>query len=115
MQKGNYDLNDFLKQMKQIRKLGPLENLLKMLPGAKKMGLANVQIDPKQLAHIEAIILSMTLEERKNPDIIKSSRKQRIASGCGLSVHEVNKLLEQFIQYKKMMKQFSSGNMQLPF
>ena len=115
MQKGNYDLNDFLKQMKQIRKLGPLENLLKMLPGAKKMGLANVQIDPKQLAHIEAIILSMTLEERKNPDIIKSSRKQRIASGCGLNVHEVNKLLEQFIQYKKMMKQFSSGNMQLPF
>ena len=115
MQKGNYDLNDFLKQMKQIRKLGPLENLLKMLPGAKKMGLANVQIDPKQLAHIEAIILSMTLEERKSPDIIKSSRKQRIASGCGLSVHEVNKLLEQFIQYKKMMKQFSSGNMQLPF
>lgn len=115
MQKGNYDLNDFLKQMKQIRRLGPLENLLKMLPGAKKMGLANVQIDPKQLAHIEAIILSMTFEERKNPDIIKSSRKQRIASGCGLSVHEVNKLLEQFIQYKKMMKQFSSGNMQLPF
>ena len=115
MQKGDYDLNDFLNQMKQIKKLGPLENLLKLIPGAKKMGLNNIQIDPKQLSHIEAIILSMTPSERKNPDIIKASRKTRIASGCGRSVHEVNKLLEQFLQYKKMMKQMSNGNFKMPF
>jgi len=115
MQKGNYDLNDFLNQMKQIKKLGPLENLLKLIPGAKKMGLTNIQIDPKDLAHIEAIILSMTEAERKNPDIIKASRKTRIASGCGRSVHEVNKLLEQFLQYKKMMKQMATGNFKMPF
>ena len=115
MQKGNYDLNDFMNQMKQIKKMGPLENLIKLIPGAKKMGLNNIQIDPKQLAHIEAIILSMTEEERKNPDIIKASRKTRIANGCGRSVYEVNKLLEQFIQYKKMMKQMASGNFKMPF
>lgn len=115
MQNGNYDLNDFLNQMKQIKKMGPLENLIKLIPGAKKMGLNNVQIDPKQIAHIEAIILSMTEEERKNPSIIKASRKTRIATGCGRSVHEVNKLLEQFLQYKKMMQQMASGNFKLPF
>ena len=115
MQKGNYDLEDFLSQMKQIKKLGPLENILKMLPGAKKMGLSNVQIDPKQLGHVEAIILSMTKEERKKPEMIKASRKTRIANGSGRSVHEVNKLLEQFEQYKKMMKSISNGNFKLPF
>ena len=115
MQSGKYDLEDFLKQMKQIKKLGPLENLIKMLPGAKKMGLNNVTIDPKQIAHVEAIVLSMTPKERKNPDIIKASRKTRIANGCGLSVSEVNKLLTQFEEMKKMMKQMSNGNMKLPF
>ena len=79
------------------------------------MGLNNVQIDPKQIAHIEAIVLSMTKEERTNPDIIKASRKQRIAKGSGRSVQEVNKLLEQFEQTKKMMKQISSGNFKMPF
>lgn len=115
MQSGKFDLDDFLKQMKQIKKLGPLENLIKLLPGAKKMGLTNVNIDPKQLAHVEAIILSMTPKERKNPDIIKASRKTRIAKGCGLSVQEVNKLLMQFEQMKKMMKQMSNGNFKMPF
>ena len=115
MQSGKYDLEDFLKQMKQIKKLGPLENIIKMLPGAKKMGLNNVTIDPKQIAHVEAIVLSMTPKERKNPDIIKASRKTRIANGCGLSVSEVNKLLTQFEEMKKMMKQMSNGNMKLPF
>ena len=115
MQSGKFDLEDFLKQMKQIKKLGPLENLIKMLPGAKKMGLTNVNIDPKQLAHVEAIILSMTPKERRNPDIIKASRKTRIAKGCGLSVQEVNKLLMQFEQMKKMMKQMSNGNFKMPF
>ena len=115
MQSGKFDLEDFLKQMKQIKKLGPLENLIKLLPGAKKMGLNNINIDPKQMAHIEAIILSMTPLERKKPEIIKASRKTRIAKGCGLSVQEVNKLLTQFEQMKKMMKQMANGNMKLPF
>ena len=115
MQSGKFDLEDFLKQMKQIKKLGPLENLIKLLPGAKKMGLNNINIDPKQMAHVEAIILSMTPLERKKPEIIKASRKTRIAKGCGLSVQEVNKLLTQFEQMKKMMKQMTNGNMKLPF
>ncbi len=115
MQSGKFDLEDFLKQMKQIKKLGPLENLIKLLPGAKKMGLNNINIDPKQMAHVEAIILSMTPLERKKPEIIKASRKTRIAKGCGLSVQEVNKLLTQFEQMKKMMKQMANGNMKLPF
>lgn len=115
MQQGKFDLEDFLSTMKQMKKLGPLENLLKLIPGAKKMGLNNVKIDPKQLAHIEAIVLSMTPKERRHPEIIKASRKTRIANGSGTSVQEVNKLLQQFDQMKKMMKQFSNGNMKLPF
>ena len=115
MQQGKFDLEDFLSTMKQMKKLGPLENLLKLIPGAKKMGLNNVKIDPKQLAHIEAIVLSMTPKERRHPEIIKASRKTRIAAGSGTSVQEVNKLLQQFDQMKKMMKQFTSGNMKLPF
>ena len=115
MKSGKFDLDDFLNQMKQIKKLGPLENILKLLPGAKKMGLNNIQIDPKQIAHIEAIIQSMTKKERNDPSIIKASRKQRIANGSGRSVQEVNRLLEQFENYKKMMKQVSSGNFKMPF
>ena len=115
LQKGKYDLDDFLNQMKQIKKMGPLENLIKLIPGARKMGLGDVQIDPKQIAHIEAIIQSMTKEERRDPSIIKASRKQRIATGSGRNVTEVNRLLEQFENYKKMMKQISSGNFKMPF
>lgn len=115
MMQGKFDLEDFLSTMKQIKRLGPLENLLKLIPGAKKMGLNNVKVDPKQMARIEAIVLSMTPNERKHPEIIKASRKTRIASGSGTSVQEVNRLLQQFDQMKKMMKQFSNGNMKLPF
>lgn len=115
MSKGEFDLEDFLDQMKQIKKLGPLENLIKMLPGAKKMGLNNVNIDPKRLSHIEAIILSMTPYERKNPNILKASRKERIAKGSGTSVTEVNALLKQFEESKKLMKMFNNGNLKLPF
>lgn len=115
MQSGKFDLDDFLSQMKQIKKLGPLENLLKLLPGASKMGLNNVNINPKDLAHIEAIILSMTPYERKHPEILKASRKERIAKGSGRNVMEVNRLLTQFEQSKKMMKMISNGNMKLPF
>ena len=112
---GKFDLEDFLEQLKQVKKLGPLENMLKLIPGASKMGLNNITIDPKQIAHIEAIIQSMTIKERQNPDIIKASRKIRIANGSGTSVQEVNRLLTQFEQMKKMMKQFKNGNMKLPF
>lgn len=115
MQKGKFDLEDFLSQMKQIKKLGPLENLLKLIPGASKMGLNNVNINPKDLAHIEAIILSMTPYERKHPEILKASRKERIAKGSGRNVMEVNRLLTQFEQSKKMVKMISNGNMKLPF
>ena len=115
MQQGKFDLEDFLSTLKQMKKLGPLENLLKLIPGAKKMGLNNVKIDPKQMAHIEAIVLSMTPKERRNPDIIKASRKTRIAKGSGTSVQEVNRLLQQFDQMKKMMKQMSNGNFKMPF
>lgn len=111
MKKGTYDLNDFLNNLKQIKKLGPLENIIKMLPQARKMGLNNISIDPKDLAHVEAIISSMTLKERKNPDILKASRKQRIAKGSGRSVEEVNRLLKQFNMMKDLMKKMSNGNM----
>lgn len=115
MKKGNFDLEDFLNNMKQIKKLGPLENILKMLPGARKMGLNNINIDPKQLARVEAIVLSMTLEERRKPEILKASRKQRIAKGSGTTVEEVNRLLKQFEQMKIMMKQISNNNFKFPF
>lgn len=115
IQSGKMDLEDFLSQLKQIRKLGPLENLIKLLPGARKLGLNNISINPKEFAKLEAIISSMTLKERKNPDIIKASRKQRIANGSGTSIQEVNKLLNQFEQMKKMMKMMKNGNFKMPF
>ena len=115
MMSGNYDLEDFLTNLKQIKKLGPLENILKMLPQARKMGLNNIQVDPKDMAHIEAIVLSMTPYERKHPECLKASRKQRISKGCGRDVSEINRLLKQFEEMKKMMKMMSNGNMKLPF
>ena len=115
MTKGTFDLEDFLVQLNQIKKLGPLENILKLLPGAKKMGLNNVNIDPKLMARTEAMILSMTPEERKHPEIIKASRKQRIAKGSAMTVTDVNKLLSQFEKMKKMMKMMQNKNFKLPF
>ena len=115
MMKGNFDLEDFLNQLNQIKKLGPLENILKLLPGAKKMGLNNVNIDPKIMKRTEAIVLSMTPEERGNPSILKASRKKRIADGSGTTVTDVNRLLNQFEDMKKMMKMMSNGNFKMPF
>lgn len=115
MQSGKYDLEDFLTQMKQMKKLGSLESLLKLIPGAKKMGLNNIKIDPKDMAHVEAIILSMTPYERRHPEVLKASRKERIAKGSGRPVMEVNRLITQFEQSKKMMRQLSSGNFKMPF
>ena len=115
MKSGKYDLEDFLVNMKQIKNLGPLENILKMLPGARNMGLNNINIDPKDMAHIEAIVLSMTPYERRHPEVLKATRKQRIANGSGRSVEEVNRLLKQFEQMKTMMKQMTNGNFKMPF
>ena len=115
MKTGKYDLEDFLVNMKQIRKLGPLENIIKMLPGARNMGLNNISINPKDMAHVEAIVLSMTPYERRHPEVLKASRKQRIAKGSGRTVEEVNRLLKQFEQMKLMMKQMSNGNLKMPF
>jgi len=115
LKKGTFDLEDFLTTMKQIKKLGPLENILKMLPGARNMGLNNINIDPKDMAHVEAIILSMTPYERRHPEVLKATRKQRIAKGSGRSVEEVNRLLKQFEMMQKMMKQMSNGKMKMPF
>lgn len=115
MMKGNFDLEDFLNQLNQIKKLGPLENLLKLLPGAKKMGLNNVNIDPKIMKRTEAIVLSMTPEERRDPSILKASRKKRIADGSGTTVTDVNRLLNQFEEMKKMMKMMGNGNFKIPF
>lgn len=115
MRSGKYDLEDFLTNLKQIKKMGPLENIIKLLPGMRKMGLNNINIDQKQMAHVEAIILSMTPYERRHPEVLKASRKKRIASGSGRSVEEVNTLLKQFEEMKRMMKMMQNGNLKLPF
>ncbi|MGG5252976.1 signal recognition particle protein [Neobacillus sp. SM06] len=108
MRTATFTLDDFLDQLGQVRNLGPLDELLKMMPGANKIkGLNNVQIDEKQIAHVEAIIRSMTKEEKTHPEIINSGRKRRIAKGSGRTVPEVNRLLKQFDDMKKMMKQMA--------
>ncbi|RFB19089.1 signal recognition particle protein [Bacillus sp. HNG] len=105
----SFTFDDFLEQLAQVRKMGPLDEILGMLPGANKMkGLKNVQVDDKQIGHVEAIIRSMTKVEREQPEIINSSRKKRIAKGSGRTVQEVNRLLKQFEDMKKMMKQMTN-------
>ncbi|MEN2666393.1 signal recognition particle protein [Listeria aquatica] len=102
--------DDFLDQLQQVKQMGPLDELLKMIPGANKMkGMDNLQMDDKQLGHIEAIIKSMTKMEKDNPDIINANRRKRIARGSGRPIQEVNRLLKQFNEMKKMMKQMSGG------
>jgi len=105
----SFTFDDFLEQLSQVRKLGPLDELIRMLPGANKIkGLNNIQVDEKQISRVEAIIRSMTKEEKANPEIINSSRKRRIAKGSGTTVQEVNRLLKQFEEMKKMMKMMTS-------
>ncbi|EPR26518.1 Signal recognition particle, subunit ffh/srp54 [Geobacillus sp. WSUCF1] len=109
MRTATFTLDDFLEQLGQVRKLGPLDELIKMLPGANKIkGLANIQVDEKQIARVEAIIRSMTKEEKTHPEIINASRKKRIAKGSGTTVQEVNRLLKQFDEMKKMMKMMTN-------
>ncbi|MBQ5153586.1 signal recognition particle protein [Macrococcoides caseolyticum] len=108
MKTSSFTFDDFLEQLEQVKALGPLDELLKMIPGANKMkGLNNVNMNAKQIDHVQAIIRSMTKEERNNPAIINVSRKKRIAKGSGRSLSEVNKLIKQFEEMKKMMKQFT--------
>jgi signal recognition particle subunit SRP54 len=109
MRSASITLDDFLDQLDQVRNMGPLDELLKMLPGANKMkGLNNLKIDDKQISHVEAIIRSMTKEEKEKPEIINASRRRRIAKGSGRPVQEVNRLLKQFEEMKKMMKQMNN-------
>ncbi|HEX6293257.1 MAG TPA: signal recognition particle protein, partial [Herpetosiphonaceae bacterium] len=103
MQKGKFDFEDFLNAMKQMRRLGPLQQILGMLPGMSQLKI-DEHINEDDLKHVEAIIQSMTAEERRNPDIIKQSRKERIARGSGTDLDDVNELLKQFREMQRMMK-----------
>lgn len=107
-----FDFNDFIDQLDQMNKMGPLEDLLKMIPGMNKIpGLDQLKVDPKETAHMKAIVLSMTPEERENPDILSQNRRKRIAKGSARPLAEVNRLIKQFNESKKMMNQMSNGNM----
>lgn len=124
IKKQEFDFNDFLEQMQQIKKMGSLKSILQMMPGMPKE-IKDMDIDDRQFDRVQAIIFSMTEKERANPDIINVSRRKRIAQGCGMDIHEVNRLIKQFNESKKMMKQITkmqSGGgkkgkrrMQLPF
>jgi len=109
IRKAAFTLDDFLDQLKQVRRMGPVSSILGMLPGLPGKQLKNVQVDDKQLDRVEAIIMSMTPQERRHPDIIDGSRRQRIARGSGAQVNEINQLLKQFRETQRLMKQFASG------
>ena len=120
IRESTFTLDDYLEQFQQIKKMGSMEQLLGMIPGVKASALKDVNIDEKQVAHMEAIIKSMTAEERNRPEIINASRKRRIAKGSGRGVEEVNRLLKQYDQTNQMMKQLSKmgkkgGKMRVPF
>lgn len=122
MRANDFNLEDFMNQMQQVKKMGPLKDIIGMLPGMGKLNLNDVEIDEKAMLHVEAIIQSMTVKERRNPDILNGSRKRRIAKGSGRSIQEINKLLKQFEQMKSMMKMMGDmkkgrkkGGFKLPF
>lgn len=108
IRKAEFTFEDFLDQLEQLKKMGPLEDVLGMIPGMNKVkGLKNMKVDDKQLSHVEAIIHSMTKQEKEHPEILNASRRRRIAQGSGTTIQDVNRLLKQFEDMKKMMKQFS--------
>ncbi len=109
IRKNSFNLDDFLAQMQQMKKMGPLSQIVKMLPGVNAKAIDEANIDERKLDRVEAIIKSMTMQEREKPSIIDASRKRRIAAGSGNQVSDVNLLLKQFEQMQKMMKQFSGG------
>ncbi|MFT9212923.1 signal recognition particle protein [Liquorilactobacillus ghanensis] len=112
MRENSFDFNDFLDQMEQVQKMGPMDDLMKMIPGmANNPALKNFQIDEKQIAHIKAVVLSMTPQEREQPNILNPSRRRRIAGGSGRPIQEVNRMIKQFDQMKKMMSNISKGNL----
>lgn len=111
--KGSFDFEDFLNSMQQMRKLGPLQQILKMIPGMDKLSRDEELVSEKEMKRIEAIIFSMTPKERRNPDIIKASRKERIARGSGTKIHEVTALISQFRQMQRMMKKMGGKDGQL--
>jgi signal recognition particle subunit SRP54 len=110
MKKGKFDFEDYLESMRQMQNMGGLAGILKMMPG---MGInaadLESQVDEKKMKHMEAIVLSMTPEERRNPKLLNPRRKHRIAVGCGLDIAEVNRFIKQFEQSQKMMKQMGGG------
>ena len=103
--KGRFTLEDFLVAMRQVQKMGPLDQLVKLIPGAARMNIPAANLDPKRFKHVEAIILSMTPQERRRPEVLNASRRVRIAKGCGRPVSEVNRLMKQFKEMRKVMKQ----------
>lgn len=109
IRQSSFTLDDYLEQMAQLKNMGTLESMLSMMPGVKPGALKDAKIDEKMLVHMEAIILSMTKEERAKPEILNFSRKKRIAAGSGTNVEEINKIIKQFEQMKKLMKQFASS------
>jgi signal recognition particle subunit SRP54 len=111
---GRFDLDDFLTALRQLQNLGPLENLLKLLPGVNSKMLKNIKVDPQRMKHIEAIILSMTAKERKRPELLNGSRRARISRGSGRPVQEINRLLEQFKEMQKFMKQMKGLQGMMP-
>jgi len=111
LRRNEFGLDDFLDQMKMMRKLGPLSSLLGMIPGFAGHQLQNLKIDERELDRIQAIILSMTSEERRRPELIKGSRRLRIARGSGTNVQQVNRLVKQFDQMRKVMRQVGRGKM----
>ncbi|RHH71341.1 MULTISPECIES: signal recognition particle protein [Vagococcus] len=112
MRENNFDFNDFIEQLDQVMGMGPLEDLIKMIPGMNNVpGLDQLQVDPKDVARKKAIVYSMTPEERENPDLLNPSRRRRIAAGSGNSVVEVNRMIKQFNESRKMMQQMTKGNM----
>ena len=113
LRSATFDLEDFLEQFQQIRKMGPLQSLVKMLPGAGD-ALRDVDVNDKDLGRVEAIIRSMTPNERRNPKLINGSRKRRIATGSGTRPQDVNQILKQFAEAQKMMKAISSGKSPIP-
>jgi signal recognition particle subunit SRP54 len=111
LRKGEFTFEDFLSQLKMMRKMGPLSSLLGMIPGFQGQQLKNLKVDDRELDRVQAIILSMTPEERRRPELIKGSRRLRIAKGSGTSVQQVNQLVKQFGQMQKVMKQLGKGKM----
>jgi signal recognition particle subunit SRP54 len=111
LRRNEFTLEDFLKQLKTIRKMGPLQSILGMMPGLAGHQLSNMKVDERELDRVEAIILSMTPEERRRPELIKGSRRLRIAKGSGTNVQAVNQLVKQFDQMRKLMRQVGRGKM----